>query len=64
MKQRNFVAKHSTSYNKAKVYKDRKKDVKKGYMKHKKPSNNDGFSLTTVARRLYNEYYEHTIHNL
>lgn len=31
----NFVAKNSNKYNKAKVYTDRKKETKKGYMKHK-----------------------------
>ena len=33
----NLVAKHAASFNKAAVFKDRKKAAKKGYTKHKKP---------------------------
>jgi hypothetical protein len=44
-KTRNPVAKHSRTFNKSKVYKDRKKAVKQGYNKHNKrfnhESNND-----------------------
>ena len=32
---RNFVAKHSRSVNKSSVFRDRKKDSKRGYSKHK-----------------------------
>lgn len=41
MKNRNFVAKHSKQFNKAAIHKDRKKDLKKGYRKHKNPRNGD-----------------------
>jgi hypothetical protein len=34
----NFVAKHSRTFNKATVFTDRKKALKKGYSKHKKGS--------------------------
>ena len=34
-KQRNPVARHSRTYNKAHVMRDRKKDAKRGYRKHK-----------------------------
>ncbi len=37
MKLRNMVAKHNRTYNKSKVFRDRKKDQKRGYnLKHKK----------------------------
>lgn len=36
MKDRNYVAKHARSYNKAAVFVDRKQAAKKGYTKHKK----------------------------
>lgn len=39
MKQRNPVAKHARTFNKAHVHKDKKKAFKKGYNKHKKPPN-------------------------
>lgn len=32
---RNPVAKHANKYNKAQVHKDKKKESKKGYVKHK-----------------------------
>lgn len=32
---RNLVAKHSGKFNKSKVYKDRKKEQKRGYKKHR-----------------------------
>lgn len=35
MKNRNFVAKYDWQVNKAKTFVDRKKESKKGYMKHK-----------------------------
>ena len=35
-KTRNPVAKHSRTYNKAHVMRDRKKDAKRGYRKHRK----------------------------
>lgn len=35
---RNLVAKHSGKFNKTKVFKDRKKEAKKGYKKHRHPS--------------------------
>ena len=35
MKTRNFVAKHARTFNKARVHTDRKKAVKRGYVKHK-----------------------------
>ncbi|KZX85592.1 hypothetical protein A3715_17015 [Oleiphilus sp. HI0009] len=35
MAKQNPVAKHCRSFNKSRVYKDRKKDSKKGYSKHK-----------------------------
>lgn len=38
---RNFVAKHSKTYNKAAIHRDRKKSEKKGYRKHKNPRNGD-----------------------
>lgn len=38
MKQRNFVAKHAATYNKAATHIDRKKAAKAGKMKHKKVS--------------------------
>jgi len=31
----NFVAKHAYKYNKSSVQKDKKKEIKKGYTKHK-----------------------------
>ena len=34
-KTRNLVAKHSRQFNKARVMRDRKKDAKRGYRKHK-----------------------------
>ena len=36
MKTNNLVAKHARQFNKAAVYRDRKKAAKKGYTKHKK----------------------------
>jgi len=36
MKTNNLVAKHAKTFNKAAVFKDRKKAAKKGYVKHKK----------------------------
>lgn len=36
----NFVAKNARKFNKAAVYKDRKKAEKKGYRKHKKGERN------------------------
>ena len=44
----NPVAKHARTFNKAHVHRDKKKDKKKGYMKHKKPLRPDnlrGFSF-------------------
>lgn len=35
MKQRNYVAKHVHTYNKPTVQKDRKRELKRGYKKHK-----------------------------
>jgi cytochrome c-type biogenesis protein CcmE len=35
MKASNLVAKHARTYNKAHVFKDRKKASKRGYRKHK-----------------------------
>lgn len=35
MKIRNLVAKHARKFNKAAKHKDRKKAVKRGYVKHK-----------------------------
>lgn len=37
---RNPVAKHARTFNKANVHKDKKKEQKKGKMKHKKPLRN------------------------
>lgn len=34
MKTRNFVAKHARTFNHARVFVDRKKAVKRGYVKH------------------------------
>lgn len=45
MKSGNFVAKYNWKVNKAKVFKDRKKAMKRGYVKHKNPSY-DGFSVS------------------
>lgn len=42
MKQRNFVAKHARKFNKATIQKDKKKSLKKGYVKHK--GNNNPYS--------------------
>lgn len=39
MKQRNLVAKHARSFNKASIQKDKKKSLKKGYVKHKGKNN-------------------------
>ena len=36
MKSNNFVAKHMHKFNKAVVEQDRKKGIKRGYVKHKK----------------------------
>ena len=36
MKPKNLVAKHSRTFNKAVVFTDRKKSIKRGYTKHKK----------------------------
>ena len=36
----NYVAKHAHKFNKAKVFKDKKKATKSGYRKHK-----DGFNV-------------------
>jgi hypothetical protein len=42
-KRNNPVAKHAASFNKAHVMRDRKKDAKRGYQKHKgTPGNKDG----------------------
>lgn len=38
---RNPVAKHSRTFNKSKVYMDRKKSVKRGYNKHNKRLNDE-----------------------
>lgn len=35
MKQRNYVAKHATTYNKSSIQIDRKKAAKRGAQKHK-----------------------------
>ena len=35
---RNPVAKHSRRFNKASLQRDRKKDAKRGYQKHRPPS--------------------------
>lgn len=35
MKQRNFVAKHAGTFNKARTFKDRKKSYKRGDRKHR-----------------------------
>jgi hypothetical protein len=35
MKARNYVAKHAKQFNKAAVFADRKRAVKKGYSKHR-----------------------------
>lgn len=37
--QRNFVAKHMHEVNRSHVFKDRKKDLKRGYQKHKQGRN-------------------------
>lgn len=45
---KNPVARHARQFNKAHVHKDKKKDKKKGYMKHKKapfPDREGAFSL-------------------
>lgn len=34
-KERNWVAKHARRYNRAAVYRDRKRDAKRGYRKHR-----------------------------
>jgi hypothetical protein len=39
-KRRNPVARHSRTYNKSHVMRDRKKDAKRGYRKHRR--NDDG----------------------
>ena len=46
-KQRNFVHKHALQFQKASVFKDKKKANKKGYQKHK-PSKSEGFLLPTL----------------
>lgn len=37
----NFVAKNAHKYNRAATHEDRKKRDRKGYRKHKKPSNSE-----------------------
>lgn len=37
LKNRNLVAKHSHKFNKNQIHKDKLKENKKGYTKHKKP---------------------------
>lgn len=44
-KQRNYVQKHALEFNKSSVFRDRKKDKKKGYSKHK-ALKNEGFSFS------------------
>jgi hypothetical protein len=39
----NFVAKHMHEVNKSQVFVDRKKDVKRGYSKHKKGRYSDDY---------------------
>ena len=39
----NYVAKHARTYNKAKVEEDRKKNMKKGYQKHRGESKDSSF---------------------
>ncbi|CAM2863113.1 hypothetical protein [Acinetobacter celticus] len=39
----NFVAKHMHEVNKSQVFTDRKKDVKRGYSKHKKGRYSDDY---------------------
>ena len=34
-KERNWVAKHARRFNRAAVYRDRKRDAKRGYRKHR-----------------------------
>jgi hypothetical protein len=38
----NFVHKHGMEFNKAQVHVDRKKNSKRGHIKHKKKGNYDG----------------------
>jgi hypothetical protein len=40
-KQRNLVAKHARKYNTARVFRDRKKDARRGYNKHRGATHND-----------------------
>ena len=42
MKTRNPVAKHARSFNKSAVHRDRKKDDRRGYQKHRKSRPNRG----------------------
>ncbi len=39
VEQRNFVAKHMHEINRSQVFTDRKKDLKRGYQKHKQGRN-------------------------
>ena len=45
MRPPNLVAKHARTYNKSSVQVDRKKAVRKGYIKHKKPGASGLFSV-------------------
>ena len=45
MKKRNLVAKNMRQFNQAVQHKDRKKALKQGYQKHKKPRHDAGFSV-------------------
>jgi len=45
MKKRNLVAKNMRQFNRAVRHKDRKKSLKQGYQKHKKPCHDAGLSV-------------------
>lgn len=46
---RNLVAKHSGKFNKSKVYKDRKKEQKRGYEKHRDQTSVSQGKRKTIA---------------
>lgn len=48
LKRQNPVAKHSHTYNKAVTHKDRRKALKRGYVKHKGRGHNGPFSLPVL----------------
>ena len=51
MKTRNLAQKHGFERNKAQVMRDRKKDVKKGVRKHKKPLDRGSFVCDSANAR-------------